>query len=280
MSEAEGGAVAAPPAPGGEEQTPPDKIRIVGIRSHFEARPRFHLVNGLRLRVGDRVIVDAGEGEIDFGEVAESTRVMEARYFPQPLRTVIRRASEEDLKRLAHNERLQCRSTLNPIDYLLGGIPATELVQVLIHFLREWREVAIDKIGRAEGNIVGKAYFTTYGTYGIGLMNNAPRDIIFCYLIIRSFHVNVWLQHFNGFKGKRPAVNRHVIHIIKPSNRLCPEVLRKGRPVRALVNMLITREGHDQHVPHPTSLFKVTNMPDVQQIKHAVRKYNLLARGS
>ncbi|MEE9276380.1 MAG: regulatory iron-sulfur-containing complex subunit RicT [bacterium] len=107
MSEAEDGAVAFPPAQGGGEQPPPDKIRIVGISSHFEARPLFHHVNGLRLRVGDRVIVDAGEGEMGFGEVAESTRVMEARYHPHPLRTVIRRAGEEDLKRLAHNERLE-----------------------------------------------------------------------------------------------------------------------------------------------------------------------------
>ena len=87
-----------------EGYQPPDpgeKVKVVGVRARAQARPAFYLMDGLRLRVGDKVVTQAADGEVEFGEVAESPRVMAARYVPGPLGKVLRRATEEEENRVA-----------------------------------------------------------------------------------------------------------------------------------------------------------------------------------
>jgi cell fate regulator YaaT (PSP1 superfamily) len=89
-----GGAVSAPPAANGNSSS--KKIKIVGIRSRFDARPLKHVMGDLRLRVGDKVIVKTGEGDEEIGEISENPRVMDARFFSDELPEVLRHASEAD----------------------------------------------------------------------------------------------------------------------------------------------------------------------------------------
>ena len=88
------GAVSAPPAENGN--TPSKKIKIVSIRSRFDARPLKYVMGNLNLRVGNKVIMKTEDGEEEFGEVAENPRVMEARFFANDLPEVLRRASKDE----------------------------------------------------------------------------------------------------------------------------------------------------------------------------------------
>ena len=86
------GAVSAPPATNGN--TPSEKLKIVSVRSRFDARPTKHVMGDLRLRVGNKVIVKTEDGEEEFGEVTENPRIMDARFFNGDLPEVLRHASE------------------------------------------------------------------------------------------------------------------------------------------------------------------------------------------
>ncbi len=114
-----GGAVSAPAAANGN--TPSKKIKIVSIRSRFDARPTKHVMGDLRLRVGNKVIVKTEEGEEEFGEVTENARTMDARFFADDLPEVLRRASEGDeiqagsLKGLETNSFEICRDKISEL---------------------------------------------------------------------------------------------------------------------------------------------------------------------
>ncbi len=103
-----GGAVSAPPSANGNSSS--KKIKIVGIRFRFDARPLKHVMGDLRLRVGNKVIVKTVEGDEEFGEVSESPRVMDARYFTGDLPEVLRHASEADENRAGTLKGLEAKS--------------------------------------------------------------------------------------------------------------------------------------------------------------------------
>lgn len=103
-----GGAVAAPLAVNGNSS--PEKIRIVGIRSRFDARPLKHVMSDLRLRVGARVIVKTEDGDEEIGEVSENPRVMDIRFFAGKLPEVLRHASEDDENQASTLEGLEAKS--------------------------------------------------------------------------------------------------------------------------------------------------------------------------
>lgn len=87
-------------------EAPPEarKVRVVGVKTRFGARPVYHAYGDLRLRVGARVMRRTADGETEFGEVSENPRIMDARYYPNPLPEVIRLATEEDEKRVVRTE--------------------------------------------------------------------------------------------------------------------------------------------------------------------------------
>ncbi|MEK6709825.1 MAG: regulatory iron-sulfur-containing complex subunit RicT [Nitrospinota bacterium] len=90
-----------PKEPRYKHPNPHERLKVAGVRTRTQARPVFHLMDGLRLRVGDKVLVRTPEGETEWGEVAESPRVMEARHIPGPVPQVLGMAGEEDERRVA-----------------------------------------------------------------------------------------------------------------------------------------------------------------------------------
>ena len=103
-----GGAVSAPPSANGH--TTSEKIKIVGIRSRFDARPMKHEMGDLRLRVGSKVIIEAEGGEEEFGEVAENPRVMDTRFFGDDLPKVLRCAGPDDESQVGSLKSLEAKS--------------------------------------------------------------------------------------------------------------------------------------------------------------------------
>lgn len=95
---------------GGAEAPGARKIGVVGVRTRFGARPVPHAYEGLRLRVGTKVMLKTSGGDVEFGEVSENPRVMDARYYPSPLPRVARLATEEDEKKVARAEASEKRA--------------------------------------------------------------------------------------------------------------------------------------------------------------------------
>ncbi len=91
-------------APSSGVATPPRKIRVVGVKTRLGARPIPHTYGDLRLRVGVRIMRKTTGGDMEFGEVSENPRMMDARYYPNPLPEVVRVATEEDEKKVARAE--------------------------------------------------------------------------------------------------------------------------------------------------------------------------------
>ncbi|MDE0331386.1 MAG: PSP1 C-terminal domain-containing protein, partial [Nitrospinae bacterium] len=87
-------------------ETPPEtrKLGVVGVKTRFGARPVHHTYGELRLRVGMKVMVKSKDGDTEFGEISENPRVMDPRYYPDPLPEVLRVATEDDEKKVARTE--------------------------------------------------------------------------------------------------------------------------------------------------------------------------------
>ena len=80
------------------------KIGVIGIRTRFSARPVRHTYGDLRLRVGSKVMLRTPGGSMEFGEVAENPRMMDARHYPEPLPEVARIATGDDEKKVVRSE--------------------------------------------------------------------------------------------------------------------------------------------------------------------------------
>ncbi len=98
MSDTSNGGVALEAAP--ETR----KIGVVGVKTRFGARPVQHTYGDLRLRVGMKVMVKSKDGDTEFGEISENPRVMDSRYYPDPLPEVLRMATEDDEKKVVRTE--------------------------------------------------------------------------------------------------------------------------------------------------------------------------------
>lgn len=82
------------PAPDGKS------VEVVGVRFRQAGKVYFFEPAGLRFKIGEAAIVDTARGA-EFGEIVMLNRKMAERDIVQPLRSVLRRASEEDI---AHNK--------------------------------------------------------------------------------------------------------------------------------------------------------------------------------
>ena len=81
---------------------PEKKISVVGISFRSGSKTYFFDPGDLRLAVGDSVIVETARG-IEFAKVAFGNRSMEASKVVHPLKKVIRRATEQDIRKNEEN---------------------------------------------------------------------------------------------------------------------------------------------------------------------------------
>ena len=86
------------PAPDG------NAVEVVGVRFRKAGKVYFFAPNGFSCRIGEAVLVDTARGE-ELGEIVMLNRKIAERNVVQPLRAVLRRATEEDLAHDADNRR-------------------------------------------------------------------------------------------------------------------------------------------------------------------------------
>ena len=76
---------------------------VIGVRFKQVGKIYYFSPNGVQMPVGEKVIVETARG-IECGEVALSNREIEDEGIVKPLKTVIRVANKEDLKRIEDNK--------------------------------------------------------------------------------------------------------------------------------------------------------------------------------
>ena len=86
------------PAPDGKA------VEVVGVRFRRAGKVYFFAPNGFSCRIGESVLVDTARGE-EIGEIVMLNRKIAEKNVVQPLRTVLRRATKEDLAHEQENHR-------------------------------------------------------------------------------------------------------------------------------------------------------------------------------
>ena len=81
-----------------------DKIEIVGVKFKKQGKTYYFAPNSFTLKEDDRVIVDTSRGQ-EYGYIAVSNRIIKSSEISEPLRAVIRKATDEDTK--IHNENVK-----------------------------------------------------------------------------------------------------------------------------------------------------------------------------
>ena len=76
---------------------------VIGVRFKNMGKVYYFDPNGGKLAAGDRVVVETSRG-VECGEVAMANRDVADDTIVQPLKKVIRKATKEDLRRVAENE--------------------------------------------------------------------------------------------------------------------------------------------------------------------------------
>ena len=77
-------------------------VEVVGVRFRQAGRLYFFAPNGMKFRIGDRAIVDTARGP-ELGDIVMLNRKIAEKDVVQPLRSVLRRATPEDLVHEAEN---------------------------------------------------------------------------------------------------------------------------------------------------------------------------------
>lgn len=89
-------------------QEPIKKMRVVGIRFRPASKTYTFDPSDLDLCVGDSVIVETSQG-LEFGVVSSSARMVSEKEVVLPLKKVLRKATEKDLKKHEENHELEMR---------------------------------------------------------------------------------------------------------------------------------------------------------------------------
>lgn len=79
---------------------------VVGVRFKEVGKVYYFDPKGIQMKKGDRAIVETARG-IECGEVAMENREVDDEHIVFPLKTVVRKATEADLKKVAENEKRQ-----------------------------------------------------------------------------------------------------------------------------------------------------------------------------
>ena len=77
---------------------------VIGVRFKNTGKVYYFDPNGEQLQKGDKAIVETARG-VECGEVAMENREVEDSSIVQPLRKLVRKATQEDLQRVAENHK-------------------------------------------------------------------------------------------------------------------------------------------------------------------------------
>ena len=97
-------AVFADAAPSEDETEPEDGVEIVGIKFSGGGKIYYFAPNDIIFKLGEHAIVETARG-MEFGDIAIGNRLVEETKIVQPLRTVLRAATAEDIAHNADNHK-------------------------------------------------------------------------------------------------------------------------------------------------------------------------------
>jgi cell fate regulator YaaT (PSP1 superfamily) len=86
------------------ENNLPEKIEIVGVKFKSSSKVYYFSPKGIKIEKGQFVVVETARG-MECGEIAKGNTLVEASEVIQPLKDVVRIATNEDLKRLEENKK-------------------------------------------------------------------------------------------------------------------------------------------------------------------------------
>jgi len=86
-------------------------VEVVDIQFRPGQKVYFFSPNGLQLAAGDPVIIDTARGP-EFGTCAAGNHTIPGKDVVAPLRCVLRRANEQDLRIISENRKRKSRPTM------------------------------------------------------------------------------------------------------------------------------------------------------------------------
>lgn len=89
-----------------EPIAPDAKVEVIGVKFKDGGKVYYFSPEKMDFEIGDKVIVKTARG-IEFGFVAASNKMLLGRDIVQPLRSVIRPATEDDIQRYESNKQLE-----------------------------------------------------------------------------------------------------------------------------------------------------------------------------
>lgn len=89
-----------------EQIAPDDNVEVIGVKFKDAGKIYYFSPQKIDFAVGDKVIVKTARG-IEFGFVAAANKYVKGRDIVQPLRSVVRAATKDDIQRFESNKQLE-----------------------------------------------------------------------------------------------------------------------------------------------------------------------------
>lgn len=89
-----------------EQIAPDDNVEVIGVKFKDAGKVYYFSPQKIDFAVGDKVIVKTSRG-IEFGFVAAANKYVKGRDIVQPLRSVVRAATKDDIQRFESNKQLE-----------------------------------------------------------------------------------------------------------------------------------------------------------------------------
>ena len=232
-------------------------VRVFGA----ELRDAGHLVAETRHVVGRR---EDAAGELLVGEPLDDHR------------RLLRRLADRFAVDVFVDDRFADQEHLQPAGLLQGPrqfsrrVAAGEVGEVGLHLRRQHAHVLVDERGGTEGLAAGEGQPTARLPHRRLLLKDLAGDVLGRVFVVRSLHVDVGLDQTDRLDSRGRGVDGDEVDALERREHLGPELLGERRPVRPLVDMLVGRDGDDEHVAHRPGFFEVPQVADVEQVEHAV----------
>ena len=184
--------------------------------------------------------------------------------------------------RFADHEYVHVGDDMQRRHHLLRGMPVPERTQVLLNPRPEIAEILVDQAARAEGLLVREHHTAADRTDGPFLLDDHAGQVLRRVGVFTAFGVHVRLELLDRIHRRGPEVERDVIDELERGERLHAQTLGEDGPARPLLDVLIWRDGDDEHVPVRPRRFEVEEMARMHQIEHAMAEDDapaLRARG-
>src|SRR5215210_5740967 len=97
-------------------------------------------------------------------------------------------------------------------------------------------KVAVDQLGRAEGDFIGEMNMAAVRLNGLALERNLTGNVALRVLIVLPFDVDAWPNPLDGADGVGSVIDRHPVDIFQGSEHFGAQLAAEHRPTRPFVH--------------------------------------------